>query len=64
MNKIPNQDNFKTPTVTTGPLPASTKNYTNPAAAPDIRVPRRLIRARMSRTCRFMIPLVPILIRA
>lgn len=29
--------------VTTGPLPASTKDYTAPKAAPDLRVPRRLI---------------------
>ncbi|NNE56649.1 MAG: phosphomethylpyrimidine synthase ThiC [Hellea sp.] len=43
MNKIPNQDAFKTPTVTTGPLPASTKEYTAPKAAPDLRVPRRVI---------------------
>ena len=43
MNEIPSQDAFKTPTVTTGPLPSSTKDYTAPKAAPDIRVPRRLI---------------------
>ena len=43
MNKITDPSEFKTPEVTTGPLPASTKDYTNPTAAPDIRVPRRLI---------------------
>jgi len=43
MNKPINQSEFQTPTVTTGPLPASTKDYTAPKAAPDIRVPRRLI---------------------
>ncbi len=43
MNKMTDQSEFQTPTVTTGPLPSSTKDYTHPAAAPDIRVPRRLI---------------------
>ncbi len=43
MNKMADQAEFKTPTVTTGSLPASTKDYTNPATAPDIRVPRRVI---------------------
>jgi len=43
MNTIPDQSQFKTPTVTTGPLRSSTKDYTSPRAAPDLRVPRRLI---------------------
>ena len=43
MNKPIDQSEFKTPQVTTGPLPASTKDYTSPKAAPDLRVPRRLI---------------------
>ena len=43
MNKPVNQAAFETPKVTTGPLPASRKDYTNPAAAPQLRVPRRLI---------------------
>ena len=56
MNKPIDQSEFKDPqearkadgltgnnNVTTGPLPASTKDYTSPSAAPDLRVPRRLI---------------------
>ena len=39
MNKPIDQSQFQTPTVTTGALPASTKTYTNPKAAPDLRVP-------------------------
>ncbi len=31
------------PKVTTGPLPASQKDYSSPARAPDLKVPRRLI---------------------
>ena len=43
MNKPIDQSEFKTPDVTTGGLPSSTKVYTAPEAAPDIRVPHRLI---------------------
>lgn len=43
MNKPIDQSQFKTPTVTTGALPASTKFFTNPAAAPDISVAHRSI---------------------
>ncbi|MGB6231345.1 MAG: phosphomethylpyrimidine synthase ThiC, partial [Litorimonas sp.] len=43
MNKPLTQDDFKTPTVTTGPLPASEKVYTAPTADPTLRVPHRLI---------------------
>jgi len=43
MNKPANQAEFETPKVTTGPLPASRKDYTAPKAAPHLRVPRRLI---------------------
>ncbi|MEL6686606.1 MAG: phosphomethylpyrimidine synthase ThiC [Pseudomonadota bacterium] len=43
MNKPLSQDDFQTPTVTTGPLPASEKVYTAPAADPSLRVPHRLI---------------------
>ncbi len=43
MNKPIDQSQFQTPTVTTGALPASTKTYTNPKAAPDLRVPHRAI---------------------
>ena len=43
MNKQLNQSEFQTPTVTTGGLPSSTKVYTAPEAAPDLRVPHRLI---------------------
>src|SRR5262245_29473271 len=35
--------NFATPKVTTGPLPASRKVYSTPAAAPDLKVPLREI---------------------
>ncbi len=44
MNKPTPQAEFATPEVTTGPLPASRKDYTSPEA-PDgaLRVPRRLI---------------------
>ncbi len=31
------------PKVTTGPLPSSYKDYSSPADAPDLKVPRRLI---------------------
>jgi len=37
------QSEFQTPEVTTGPLPASTKTYTNPKADPSLRVPHRSI---------------------
>ncbi|MEM9599970.1 MAG: phosphomethylpyrimidine synthase ThiC [Pseudomonadota bacterium] len=43
MNKPLSQDDFQTPTVTTGPLPASEKVYTAPEADPSLRVPHRLI---------------------
>ncbi len=43
MNKPIDQSVFKTPIVTTGALPASTKIYTHPAAAPDIAVAHRSI---------------------
>ncbi|MGB3456152.1 MAG: phosphomethylpyrimidine synthase ThiC, partial [Litorimonas sp.] len=43
MNKPVDQSQFVTPTVTTGPLPASEKVYTAPAADPSLRVPHRLI---------------------
>ena len=43
MNKPNSQSDFETPTVTTGPLPASRKVYTHPADAPDIAVPHREI---------------------
>jgi phosphomethylpyrimidine synthase len=43
MNKPIDQSQFETPTVTTGPLPASTKTYTHPKAAPDLSVPHRAI---------------------
>ncbi|MEL6210718.1 MAG: phosphomethylpyrimidine synthase, partial [Pseudomonadota bacterium] len=43
MNKpIPPKD-FEGPRVTTGPLPASRKVFSHPAAAPDLAVPHRLI---------------------
>ena len=43
MNKPSNQSQFETPTVTTGPLPASRKEYSHPLADPSLSVPRRLI---------------------
>ena len=43
MNKSPNQAEFETPRVTTGPLPASRKVYTHPVADPSLAVPRREI---------------------
>ncbi|PHR91206.1 MAG: phosphomethylpyrimidine synthase [Robiginitomaculum sp.] len=43
MNKPIDQSAFKTPTVTTGPLPASRKVYTHPVDAPDLSVPHRAI---------------------
>ncbi|MAV49818.1 MAG: phosphomethylpyrimidine synthase ThiC [Henriciella sp.] len=43
MNKPSNQSQFETPTVTTGPLPASRKQYSHPLADPSLSVPRRLI---------------------
>ncbi|MEM7729813.1 MAG: phosphomethylpyrimidine synthase ThiC, partial [Pseudomonadota bacterium] len=43
MNKPLTQADFQTPTVTTGPLPASEKVYTAPVADPSLRVPHRLI---------------------
>ncbi len=43
MNKPIDQSEFSTPTVTTGALPSSSKVYTAPDAAPDLRVPHRLV---------------------
>ncbi|MBX6329226.1 MAG: phosphomethylpyrimidine synthase ThiC [Pseudolabrys sp.] len=43
MNKPVRETDLVTPKVTTGPLPASRKIYTNPEAAPDLRVPLREI---------------------
>ena len=43
MNKPINQAEFQTPVVTTGGLPNSSKVYTAPEAAPDLRVPHRLV---------------------
>lgn len=50
MNNPIDQSQFHTPVVTTGALPASTKTYTNPKAAPDIRVPHRSIALHPSAT--------------
>ncbi len=43
MNKPISAADLATPTVTTGPLPASRKIYARPEAAPDLRVPIREI---------------------
>ena len=43
MNKPIDQSEFKTPDVTTGGLPSSTKVYTAPESDPSLRVPHRLI---------------------
>src|ERR1043165_6960441 len=43
MNKHVSGSEIDTPKVTTGPLPASTKVYARPDAAPDLRVPVREI---------------------
>src|SRR5262245_32571504 len=43
MNKPISAADLVTPTVTTGPLPASRKVYVTPQAAPDLRVPLREI---------------------
>jgi len=43
MNKPTNQSAFETPEVTTGPLPGSSRVYTNPEAAPHLNVPHREI---------------------
>src|SRR4051812_25586565 len=43
MNKHISGSELETPTVTTGPLPASRKVYAKPTAAPDLRVPVREI---------------------
>jgi phosphomethylpyrimidine synthase len=43
MNKPITDAELVTPKVTTGPLPASRKVYSAPEAAPDLRVPTRLI---------------------
>ena len=43
MNKITRKSELEMPKVTTGPLSASTKIYTEPDSHPDIRVPFREI---------------------
>jgi phosphomethylpyrimidine synthase len=43
MNKPTRPADLRTPTVTTGPLPASTKIYISPDTAPDLEVPFREI---------------------
>ena len=43
MNKPISPGDLETPKVTTGPLPASRKIHSSPAAAPDLRVPLREI---------------------
>ncbi|MEL6385735.1 MAG: phosphomethylpyrimidine synthase ThiC [Pseudomonadota bacterium] len=43
MNKPIAPSDFEGPRVTTGPLPASRKVYSHPAAAPDLAVPHRQI---------------------
>jgi len=43
MNKPIDQSEFQTPTVTTGALPSSSKVYTAPKDAPELRVPHRLV---------------------
>jgi phosphomethylpyrimidine synthase len=43
MNKPITEADLITPKVTTGALPASTKVYSAPESAPDLRVPTRLI---------------------
>src|SRR5690349_14824121 len=43
MNKPVTSADLVTPKVTTGPLPASRKVHTAPAAAPDLKVPHRAI---------------------
>ncbi len=50
MNKPIDQSEFKTPEVTTGGLPSSSKVYTAPDMAPDLRVPHRLIHLHPSAT--------------
>lgn len=44
MNKAVTQADLVTPKVTTGALPASRKVHSQPAAAPDLRVPHREIK--------------------
>ena len=43
MNKPIDQSEFKTPVVTSGALPSSSKVYTAPDADPTLRVPHRLV---------------------
>jgi len=43
MNKPIDQSEFKTPEVTSGALPSSSKVYTAPEADPSLRVPHRLV---------------------
>ena len=59
MNKPVTTADLVTPKVTTGPLPASRKVYSQPEAAPDLRVPLREIALdapRASRLCRSTTP--------
>jgi phosphomethylpyrimidine synthase len=44
MNKPVTSADLVTPKVTTGPLPASRKVHSSPAAAPDLKVPHREIK--------------------
>ncbi len=43
MNKPVTSADLVTPKVTTGPLSSSKKDYSSPASAPELRVPRRMI---------------------
>ena len=43
MNKPIDQSQFKTPDITLGALPSSSKVYTAPTADPSLRVPHRLV---------------------
>ncbi|MGH6728213.1 MAG: phosphomethylpyrimidine synthase ThiC, partial [Pseudolabrys sp.] len=43
MNKPITSADLVTPKVTTGPLSSSKKDYSSPASAPELRVPRRMI---------------------
>jgi phosphomethylpyrimidine synthase len=44
MNKPVTAADLVTPKVTTGPLSSSQKDYSSPASAPDLKVPRRMIK--------------------
>ena len=59
MNKPVTAQDLITPKVTTGPLVGSRKIYSNPEAAPELRVPLReivLSEGARSRTCRSTTP--------